>query len=146
MGFFSKIGSALKKVGSFGLQAAGALGVPGASQAAVILSKIKSHGENQKKLAIAKSLNLKAGPKLTMAVKNLQVGRAPTKIRAPVVKATPDKALAKRKSIREDQVVKLKAGKVPAERQKLLYDEWKALGSPGTWEEYLLDQVRTGAL
>ena len=143
MGWFRKIARGVRKLGGKALTAAAAVGVPGVGTAMRAAQAAKSFGEDTKKLRMAQRANLKAGPQLKEPIDHLVMG--PTRrISAPRVTLGPTTAARAQTAIRKGQALKLKAGKVSAERQKLLYDEWVGLGKPGTWEEYLLDQVAQG--
>jgi hypothetical protein len=141
MSFFGKLGGLLKKVAAPVISL-----VPGGNLALQAYGAVRSAGEDRRKLELAKKANLRTGPKLPATALARDVIKAPAKLKAPKISLAGIGAEKKRTAIRADQVLKLKAGAISPDRQKLAYDEWKMLGSPGTWEEYLLDQVRTGAI
>lgn len=145
MGFFKKLGRLAKKVGSRAFSAASVLGVPGAGLAMRAAQAAKGFGEDTKKLKLAREGRLVSGPQLRDPVTTVLAPRArPLRIKAPRVTLAATGAQKTVSKIRATQLLKLKAGKVSPERQKLLYDEWVMLGKPGTWEEYLMDQVAQG--
>ena len=140
MSFFGKIGSLLKKavvplVSNF---------VPGGAMAVQGFNTLRSAGEDRRKLALAKKANLTLGSMPNLPITR-NIIRAPNKLAAPKI-SMATKASKRVAGIRSDQADLIKAGNVSLGRQKLLAEEWEMLGKPGTFKEYLVDQVRTGAV
>lgn len=144
MGFFRKLGRLAKKVGGRALSAASVLGVPGAGLAVRAAQAARSFGEDTKKLRLAQRARLVTGPQLRDPINTVLAPPRAARIKAPRVTLAATGAQKTVSKIRASQLLRLKAGKVSPERQKLLYDEWVLLGKPGTWEEYLMDQVSQG--